>query len=855
MRGIMKNLFVAICSLLLPFSLFGSGLHFTGANTIDDPRCRYEVFYNTTPTFEDSITISFDLKLHNIQSLGDIFSLETGDGSSPVRFVYVKKDDLLCDLRLVDSNSIIFSLEIDSRTLFDSKWMPISLTIDSVEGLIMLTVDQSKFTKPYIANTKITPRLIFGCDKPFEDANDFSIKALSVGNSSKQLFFPLNEASGSIVHDSRNRNVGRVENPTWITTDAYRWRKLFEYDFDNSAAVSYNCDNELIIATRDTLFRLFLNSGALTKESYQNATPINSKLGMSYFDSRLNNLYIYELNEIPTGENSIAKLNLDSGRWSALSKKYLPRQRHHHCAHFDEQRGVYTIFGGFGNRCYSNELNQYSEIEDRWEELHFEGDTIHPRFFTSSVVESDSTLLIFGGKGNSSGDQTLGLDYFFDLYRVNLNSRRVEQLWSRDPLALGDKLIPVRQGIMANDNESFYTIMYKESILYPSMQLYKIEIKSGDYVMVGDTIPMVSGAIKSAANIFEDKNGDKFYCYTHIYDMTGKPKSTVSLYVIDSPPISLSQMNYYDSIDAQKSSKSVMAFAILFIISFVVICYRIQQNHNHKKRVQGSEDNLAENCAEQAYFTPRAEVKRNSIYLYGDFTVYDHSSINISHLFSPKIKRLFLLILFKSSENGVGVSSEEIQSTLWFGYPADKSKNLRGVTMHNLRGVLQEVDGIDVVYENGHFKVVFEAECYCDYIDALSISKSFDVSNREACEQLLSIFARGALMHHAEDSLFDTCKGESEAMALDALLKLSTALFERCEYHSVAYVCSILHKHDPMNEESLWYEVISLRHIKRPAEAKSTFMKFAKFYLENMNEQYRYNYNKFCSSTLDDILK
>ena len=44
--------------------------------------------------------------------------------------------------------------------------------------------------------------------------------------------------------------------------------------------------------------------------------------------------------------------------------------------------------------------------------------------------------------------------------------------------------------------------------------------------------------------------------------------------------------------------------------------------------------------------TKTLEIKANSTYLFGSFRMYDRNKKDISYLFSPKIRQLFLLLLF-----------------------------------------------------------------------------------------------------------------------------------------------------------------------------------------------------------------
>jgi len=111
------------------------------------------------------------------------------------------------------------------------------------------------------------------------------------------------------------------------------------------------------------------------------------------------------------------------------------------------------------------------------------------------------------------------------------------------------------------------------------------------------------------------------------------------------------------------------------------------------------------------------------------FTVYNRDGRDVTHLFSKKLKYIFLYILLNSIKEGEGVSSSSLNEIFWPDKEEDKAKNLKGVTISNLRKTLLELDGIRLVYDKGVFKIEIEdAICFCDYFNLhihLAISKSF----------------------------------------------------------------------------------------------------------------------------------
>lgn len=110
---------------------------------------------------------------------------------------------------------------------------------------------------------------------------------------------------------------------------------------------------------------------------------------------------------------------------------------------------------------------------------------------------------------------------------------------------------------------------------------------------------------------------------------------------------------------------------------------------------------------QQASVTVEEEIShalkiQNSVYLLGDFFVYDKNGRDITHLFSPKIKQLFILILL-NSKNLEGISSKKISSILWPDKDLAKTKNIRGVTFNHLRNAISDIDGLELTFSGDNY--------------------------------------------------------------------------------------------------------------------------------------------------------
>lgn len=117
-------------------------------------------------------------------------------------------------------------------------------------------------------------------------------------------------------------------------------------------------------------------------------------------------------------------------------------------------------------------------------------------------------LLLFGGTGNSSGDQSIGKIYYYDLYKINLKDSTVQKV--RDFSYDGAQIVPVRNLLLSDDGASFYTLCYPMQEASSHLQLYKFSLQNDSYEVLGNSIPMESKAILSNANLYYNKETKEF---------------------------------------------------------------------------------------------------------------------------------------------------------------------------------------------------------------------------------------------------------------------------------------------------------------------------------------------------------
>lgn len=143
-------------------------------------------------------------------------------------------------------------------------------------------------------------------------------------------------------------------------------------------------------------------------------------------------------------------------------------------------------------------------------------------------------------------------------------------------------------------------------------------------------------------------------------------------------------------------------------------------------------------------------VRPNAVYLFGPFTVIDRNGRDITHLFSSRLRQVFIYILLHSTHNGV--LSASLNEVFWADKPDDKVKNLKGVTINQIRKNLAELDGVELVHDKGYFRLVF-TDCYCDYFRFRTLKNAEEVEN-----ELGILLMRGKFLDGMDAGMMDHFK-------------------------------------------------------------------------------------------------
>lgn len=812
--------------VLFPLLSSAQGLYIRGNEAIIEKRSSYTVFDRENPVFNDKLHIEFQI-MSKISSRGIIMRMKNNEAKR-VYCLSFNGEGQFADFKLnIEGKETLILHQLDKKLLNDKQWLKITLDFDLRSDSVTFQIgDHSERIHLNLQTKYWQPEIYFGRSEHVIDVPSFRISKLQVNDNEKKFYFPLDESEGEYVHNYNKKIVGQVTNPGWLINESYFWNSGPSFSSSKVAGSAFNhLTQEVYYFNVDSINIYNTRTRTLNSFEYTNSCPMSMRLGTNFLDTRTNSLYIYEVADPLDGDLVMARLDLSTMTWEAITNQVLPIQLHHHAGYLDVDNRKYTIFGGFGRTFYSDDFFTFDLETNRWEEKVVTGDKITPRYFSSAgVAPSGDELFIFGGMGNEAGDQTIGRMYYYELFNLNLKNNKLKKYWTIP--WNGENVVPARNLIFV-DNENFYALCYPEHFSQSFLKLYKFSVADSSFQIFGDSIPVISDKITTNVNLFHDSRSSQLITLVQEF-RNDDVASTMKIYTLSFPPVTKEALMVYEA-----SYRVNMLKIAGIVIALLVICLLILWLYRKKKsRTAKSchpENKIADNV------TPELLAKRpNSVFLFGDLSIIDKSGREINYMMSAKLKQAFFLILFYSLQDKK-LTSQELSEYLWPNKSYDKAKNSRGVVLNNLRKILGELDGINLIHENGNYKFVYAESCYCDYLRCLEITES---NNENEMDEFLTIISRGKFMKGEEVSELDSVKEYFESRVESTSYFFIDKAMAAGNYEAVITLCENIFMFDPLDENALHNLIRAMLKLDLKNEARQRYYLFVVEYKKLFGEDY-----------------
>ncbi len=232
-----------------------------------------------------------------------------------------------------------------------------------------------------------------------------------------------------------------------------------------------------------------------------------------------------------------------------------------------------------------------------------------------------------------------------------------------------------------------------------------------------------------------------------------------------------------------------------------------------------------------------------AILLFGSFAVTDGEGNDISRLFTPLLKELFLLIVIHTIKQGQGITPDHLNEILWNDKSSEAAKNNRAVNMRKLKTILEQLDNITLKKEAGRWMLQYEpAAAYIDLDIFQQLVQQRAQLDRAHIRQLMGIVKRGAFLQQTEYRWLDDIKSDISNQALDVLIQASAMLSSPEDAPLQIEIANSIFSFDAVNEQALRLKCRSLVLLGRHAIAKNTYEQFVKEYRHMYAEDFPESY-------------
>lgn len=859
----MKKIAVILTFLSCFLCVFAQGLQFHGNEKNIDERSSLAIPKEIDDAKNvDVYDLEFTIRNHNIGSPGNIFCIHNKRDNTAfaLTFNYDSHPDAATFIFAKSGERNLFTTTFKGAEL-PEKPMRVKLKIDRRAGTINIAVGSHKasVSLPELTKTDFAPQLFFSMSRHIVESASFSIKDLQITADGKKTVIPLSESSGEAIHDSEGNEIGKVARPCWLINSSYYWQPEWKVYSSTPTGFAFDPARQMFYSYNSDSIKSFNVRSRRSALAPLKGDSLPTRLGMNILDETTGHIIPYEV----YNESMFAEINPDVGEWFLLKKSPMNAVWHHHASVYRKKDKSLLLFGGYGNRKYSDKLIRYNLGNHQWDTIQLRGDRIDPRFYTSMMLSaSEDTIYLYGGKGNPEGLQDLGTKYYYDFYLIDLKRRTVKNLWRQK--APGDDRVPARTLIPDPDGKHFYAITYPEYRPHSSLQLYRISMADGSSTAVGDTIPLISEEIATNVALYANPALERIYCVVQQFEKYGQ--TTTSVYSIATPPVSAAQLlgPAANKRNLTRLAIIILAPLLLALLGFFILTRRKKSRRHRPKAIVSTRPAPAAPepaRAEESNHAPIEVIRpftedsvkdlpqqpaSNYISLFGPFSALDANGRSITHLFSPKLKLIFLYILLHT-ENRNGVTSSDLNATFWADKEPDKVKNLRNVTLNKLRKVLADIEGISLVYEQGMFRIETVSPC-CSDIGQLygpTSHLSDAVPPEEKADEINSIIIKGRFLADTSEPIFDYFRQKMETFLVKYLAATIARSYKEGKYDLVRRLCYTLFETDPLSEISLTYLIRVARDTGRHDRAKAVYKTFCSDYLKIMGEEYPRPFNDF----------
>jgi len=825
------------------------GLEFNSFAVVQEKRTSLNLSPSGDLSFPKGFSLSFNLFFHSAPeyNFGYIFRIIGQDNrhldflATPEKLTVVNSED-----------KVLAECVLSEASRNYSAFFPFRLDLDIQDTVLKIAIGNKEFS-PKVTSLKYFREvsITFGkCDYPqyqTSDVPDMIVRDIRINDmEGKALcYWKLYKHVETGVYDELKNRFAKVENPKWLLDDHSIWNKRLSFNTLRNPQITYNTDeNAIAIDDRKSFFiyNTFTNKLSATKNS---AGFVHSNQPNQMIYNPIDSVY-YSYCFSKTEGSDVATYNFSNKSWNNSNAREVYSEYWHHNRFVSRKDDCLYLFGGYGQHTYKNRINRYSFKTGEWKTLQYRDGQISPRYLSGLGVIDENRILLFGGYGNNSGQQFLSPRNYYDLYQINLPDLTVKKLWEMES--------PKNQFVVANSmivdtlNNCFYALCFPQNQYQTSFFLAKFSLLKPEYEIVSDSIPFYFNDILSYADLFENKKTNELFAIT-FSSLTTDSAATVSIYSLSYPPIIKSSVYQCTNRIGNSNLHILIPVISVLLLIFAVFTYSFLR----KKKIEPAIELSSEMVDEELKIvdTIGDRNKKQAIFLCGRFQIKDKNGNDITGEFSPMLRQLFLIILLNTlKEGGKGISSIELDETLWQNKTRDSARNNRSVMISRLRQLFENVGQINIESVNSYWIVKIGDDIYCDYREALSLIQTMKKPHNRTKEnvmKLLNIVSSGNLLPDVQVEWIDLFKANFANDLIDLLIEVSKKDKLAFTLSELVYLADTLLTYDVLNDDALKLKCRALVRMGKNGLAQTAYHSFAKQYSILFGTKYNYSFAQIIS--------
>lgn len=847
-----KYIYVIVVVLFLKINGFAQyGLAFNSHEVVLEKRTSLDLSPEDSFCFTKNFELGFDINFipNNKTYFGYVVRI-ISNGNQNIDLIYDQKSKYFKVITGENFSSISFT--IDSSRLY-KEWNRFSLKFNLENQTLQFNVNGK------LAGNCSVP-MNFRCFKFLWGANDFQkfktrdiphmqIKDIKIFEKNElRYFWPLNETSGDIGYDKINKQAAKVKNPVWISPKYQKWELLSSFTINGYAGVAYDAKQDKIyVAGSDSL-------AVYPLKNEQNAVDL---IPSNHLNLRLGNQAIYDttsnkLYDIFIDQKKVVAFDFAKRHWDDDFETGEITEFWHANKFISTIDSSLYVIGGYGRLKYKNLVQRYTFTTKKWEIITPSGDYFPPRYLSAlGITPKGDFVYIIGGYGSLTGDQMLDPGNQYDLLRYDVKRKSFKKMYTLIPATIPFTF--ANSLVIGPKPDEYYGLIFPNDSSNSNLQLIKGTLADSTFRLLGNSIPFKFHDIESFADLYYSPLSNKLIAVIlHYAESDDKEKSTeVKIYSLNFPP---------EATDIPGTNlKATDKWYFFLFISFggLIICgivfFLFKRSLIKGKLLRNGKlpvphtSNEPNTVAGIPYFQSQVEKSVvSSIYLFGQFQVFDKDGNDITGLFTPLLKELFLIVCINTIRPGRGISSEMLNEILWRDKSEKDAKNNRSVNLAKLKIILEKIGNCIISKESGSWQFqILDEDIYVDYKKYILLLQQYASDRaKEYIYTLVDIIKRGSFLYHTEYNWLDNIKSEISGPIIDLCLDFikSQNIIKDPEF--IIEITNRIFYFDQLNEDALTYKCKNLILLKRHTLANNIYVKFLKDYKDIYGTDFTKSFNE-----------